>query len=197
MSTLEFTDNIYSNDNATKDVAKTLGKKIFDHTKPIALIDTICDLCLGKNDIIMDFFSGSGTSAEGWMWTNAYSNGSKNNKFILIQLQEKVKPGTKAYNAPNNYRTIDQIGMSRIIKAATLIKQETNADIDYGFKGKQDEYTYCHNCKHSFLTEIRFGKVWKIKADEIKEDENGIYLIVEGTQKTMYPNGKDINALKG
>lgn len=70
-------------------------------------------------------------------------------------------------------------------------------DIDYGFKGKQDEYTFCYNCKHSFLTEIRFGKVWKIKADEIKENENGEYLIVEGTQKTMYPNGKDINALKG
>jgi hypothetical protein len=134
LSTLEFTDNIYSNDNATKDVAKTLGKKIFDHTKPIALIDTICDLCLGNNDIIMDFFSGSGTSAEALMWNNAYSNGGKNNKYILVQLQEKVKPGTKAYNAPNNYRTIDQIGMSRINKAAKLIEQETNAYIDYGFK---------------------------------------------------------------
>lgn len=134
LSTLEFTDNIYSNDNATKDVAKTLGKKIFDHTKPIALIDTICDLCLGNNDIIMDFFSGSGTSAEALMWNNAYSNGGKNNKYILVQLQEKVKPGTKAYNAPNNYRTIDQIGMSRINKAAKLIEQETNANIDYGFK---------------------------------------------------------------
>lgn len=134
LSTLEFTDNIYSNDNATKDVAKTLGKKIFDHTKPIALIDTICDLCLDKNDIIMDFFSGSGTSAEALMWNNAYSNGKRNNKYILVQLQEKVKPGTKAYNAPNNFRTIDQIGMSRIKKAVQLIKDETNAIGDFGFK---------------------------------------------------------------
>ena len=134
LSTLEFTDNIYSNDNATKDVAKTLGKKIFDHTKPIALIDTICDLCLDKNDIIMDFFSGSGTSAEALMWNNAYSNGKRNNKYILVQLQEKVKPGTKAYNAPNNFRTIDQIGMSRIKLAAKLIKDETSADGDFGFK---------------------------------------------------------------
>jgi len=134
LSTLEFTDNIYSNDNATKDVAKTLGKKIFDHTKPIALIDTICDLCLDKNDIIMDFFSGSGTSAEALMWNNAYSNGKRNNKYILVQLQEKVKPGTKAYNAPNNFRTIDQIGMSRIKKAVQLIKDETNAVGDFGFK---------------------------------------------------------------
>lgn len=134
LSTLEFTDNIYSNDNATKDVAKTLGKKIFDHTKPIALIDTICDLCLDKNDILMDFFSGSGTSAEALMWNNAYSKGKRNNKYVLVQLQEKVKPGTKAYNAPNNYRTIDQIGMSRIKMAAKLIKDETSADGDFGFK---------------------------------------------------------------
>jgi len=134
LSTLEFTDNIYSNDNATKDVAKTLGKKIFDHTKPIALIDTICDLCLDKNDILMDFFSGSGTSAEALMWNNAYSKGKRKNKYILVQLQEKVKPGTKAYNAPNNYRTIDQIGMSRIKLAAKLIKDETSADGDFGFK---------------------------------------------------------------
>ena len=134
LSTLEFTDNAYSNDNATKDVAKTLGKKIFDHTKPIALIDTICDLCLGENDIIMDFFSGSGTTAEALMWNNAYSKGKRKNRFILVQLQEKVKPGTKAYNAPNNFRTIDQIGMSRINKSAGLIKEQTNADIDYGFR---------------------------------------------------------------
>lgn len=134
LSTLEFTDNIYSNDNATKDVAKTLGKKIFDHTKPIALIDTICDLCLDKNDILMDFFSGSGTSAEALMWNNAYSKGKRNNKYVLVQLQEKVKPGTKAYNAPNNFRTIDQIGMSRIKMAAKLIKNETSADGDFGFK---------------------------------------------------------------
>jgi type III restriction enzyme/adenine-specific DNA-methyltransferase len=134
LSTLEFTDNAYSNDNATKDVAKTLGKKIFDHTKPIALIDTICDLCLGENDLVMDFFSGSGTTAEALMWNNAYSKGHRNNRYILVQLQEKVKPGTKAYNAPNNYRTIDQIGMSRINKSAALIRQQTNADIDYGFR---------------------------------------------------------------
>ena len=134
LSTLEFTDNAYSNDNATKDVAKTLGKKIFDHTKPIALIDTICDLCLGENDIVMDFFSGSGTTAEALMWNNAYSKGNRNNRYILVQLQEKVKPGTKAYNAPYNFRTIDQIGMSRINKSAELIKQQTNADIDYGFR---------------------------------------------------------------
>ena len=135
LSTLEFTDNVYSNDNATKDVAKTLGKKIFDHTKPIALIDTICDLCLGENDIFMDFFSGSGTSAEALMWNNSYSNGRKNNKYILIQWQEKVKPGTKAYNPPNNYRTIDQIGMSRIKKAAQQVRATNPLFVgDLGFR---------------------------------------------------------------
>ncbi len=58
LSTLEFTDNIYSNDNATKDIAKTIGKKVFDHTKPISLMSTILDLTVKDNDIVLDFFSG-------------------------------------------------------------------------------------------------------------------------------------------
>lgn len=134
LSTLEFTDNMYSNDNATKDIANTLGKKIFDHTKPIALIDTICDLCLNENDILMDFFSGSGTTAEALMWNNAHSKGVRKNKYILVQWQEKIKYGTKAYNEPYNYRTIDQIGMARIQKAAEIIEKETQVKIDFGFK---------------------------------------------------------------
>jgi len=130
LSTLEFTDNIYSNDNATKDIAQTIGKKVFDHTKPIALMSTILDLTVKENDIVMDFFSGSATLAEGAFWYNA--NNEQKIKFILIQLQEEIKPNTKAYN--QGYRTIDQIGVARIKKAATLVKNETSKNVDYGFK---------------------------------------------------------------
>lgn len=55
LSTLETTENKYSNDNATKDVARTIGKKIFDHTKPIELLMLIAQLCTRKGDIILDF----------------------------------------------------------------------------------------------------------------------------------------------
>ncbi len=130
LSTLEFTDNIYSNDNATKDIAKTIGKKVFDHTKPISLMSTILDLTVKDNDIVLDFFSGSATLAEGVFWYNAFEK--QNIKFILIQLPELIKTGTKAYNL--NYRTIDHIGIDRITKAGILVKDKTNVEIDYGFK---------------------------------------------------------------
>lgn len=130
LSTLEFTDNIYSNDNATKDIAQTIGKKVFDHTKPISLMSTILELTVKENDTVLDFFSGSATLAEGVFWYNA--NNGQNIKFILIQLQEEIKPGTKAYN--QGYRTIDEIGIDRIKKSATLVKNETGKDFVFGFK---------------------------------------------------------------
>ena len=133
LSTLEFTDNIYSNDNATKDVAKTLGKKIFDHTKPIALIDTICDLCLDKNDILMDFFSGSATTAHAVMQLN--SEDGKNRHFICVQLPEKCPSDSDAGKA--GYANIADIGKERIRRAGQIIKQEsplTTQDLDIGFR---------------------------------------------------------------
>jgi adenine-specific DNA-methyltransferase len=130
LSTLEFTDNIYSNDNATKDIGKTIGKKVFDHTKPIALMSTILDLTVKQNDIVLDFFSGSATLAEGVFWYNAHNE--QNIRFILVQLQEEIKVGTKAYS--QNYRTIDQIGIDRIKKSAALVKGETGSNMDCGFK---------------------------------------------------------------
>ena len=130
LSTLEFTENIYSNDNATKDIAKTIGKKIFDHTKPISLINIIAELSLNDNDIILDFFSGSATTAESIMWYNA--NNNTKIRFILIQLQEIIKLGSKAYNT--GYRTIDNIGMDRIRKSADLVRDAMPSNIDLGFK---------------------------------------------------------------
>ena len=132
LSTLETTENIYSNDNATKDVAKTIGKKIFDHTKPLELLMLIARLCTRKGDIILDFFSGSATTAEAIMKLNCNEQ-DEMRKFIMIQLPELCKEGTSAYKA--GYRTICDIGMDRIIKSRELYNQEfpTNT-ADLGFK---------------------------------------------------------------
>lgn len=131
LSTLEFTENTYSNDNATKDIAKTVGKKIFDYTKPISLISTILDLSVRDNDIVLDFFSGSATTAEAVMTWNETTRNSV--QYILIQLPEKIKETTAAYR--NGYKTIDEIGRDRIIKAAEIIKENNSeVEIDYGFK---------------------------------------------------------------
>ncbi|BAH07916.1 hypothetical protein CKR_2865 [Clostridium kluyveri NBRC 12016] len=131
LSTLETTDNMYSNDNATKDVALTIGKKIFNHTKPLALMTLLAKLSTQDSDIILDFFSGSAATAEAIMKLNCDENTRR--KYIMVQLPEKCKETSSAYK--NGYRTICDIGIDRIKKAATLLKEEyPDTTVDLGFK---------------------------------------------------------------
>lgn len=132
LSTLETTENSYSNDKATKDVAKTIGKKIFDHTKPLELIMLIARLCTRKGDIVMDFFSGSASTAEGIMKINCI-DAENERKYIMIQLPEPCKENSSAYKA--GYRTICDIGMERIKKAAdNYLEEYPDTTADLGFK---------------------------------------------------------------
>lgn len=117
----------------TKEVQELLGKGIFDFPKPIALIETFINIGTEEDDIILDFFSGSATTAHAVMKLNSNSEYGGNRKFIAIQLPEVLAVESNAYKA--GYRSIDQIGMERIIRAAERIKEqhpETTADL--GFK---------------------------------------------------------------
>ena len=132
VSTLETTDNLYSNDNATKDAARTIGKKVFEHTKPLELIMLIAKLCTRDGDIICDFFSGSASTAEGIMKLNCMEPDNQR-KFILVQLPELCKENTSAYKS--GYRTICDIGQERILKTTEYLKEEYPDTIaDLGFK---------------------------------------------------------------
>jgi len=131
VSTLELTENIYSNDNATKDVAQTIGKKIFDYTKPISLIMFALDLCVRNDDIVLDFFSGSGTTGESVMRWNAETRNTV--RYILVQIPEQVKENTSAQKA--GYKTIDEIGQARIKLAVNKLRKENPMfHGDLGFK---------------------------------------------------------------
>ncbi|MDD6278976.1 MAG: site-specific DNA-methyltransferase [Oscillospiraceae bacterium] len=132
LSTLEITDNKYSNDNATKDIAKTVGKKVFDHTKPIELISLIASLCTRNDDIILDFFSGSATTAEAIMRMNVSEPDVKRH-WILVQLPELCKESSSAYK--EGYRTICDIGLKRIqLTRELLIEEYPDTIADLGFK---------------------------------------------------------------
>lgn len=134
---MEVTDNKYSNDNATKDIAKTVGKKVFDHTKPIELITLIASLCTRNDDIILDFFSGSATTAEAIMRMNVYEQDVKRH-WILVQLPELCKESSSAYKA--GYRTICDIGLKRIqLTKELLLEEHPETTADLGFK----YYTLC------------------------------------------------------
>lgn len=101
----------------------------FPNPKQMTFMQRILSI-FDKDSLFLDFFSGSATTAHAVMQLNAEDYG--NRKYILVQLPELIKKDDDAYKA--GYRTIDEIGRERIRRAAKKIKEETGADIDYGFK---------------------------------------------------------------
>lgn len=130
--TADFMTSKFDNPLGTKELKELFdGKEYFDNPKPTNLINYLINLCTDSNDVIMDFFSGSATTAHSCMKINAL-NEKKNNKFILVQLPEEINQDEIAYK--DRYNTLCDIGEERIRRAGEKIKLETNADIDYGFK---------------------------------------------------------------
>ena len=127
------------NKNGVKDLASLKLDKYFDYPKPVSLV---ADFIMGStilskrnNDIVLDFFSGSATTAHAVMQLNAEDGG--NRKFIMVQLPEKTDEKSEAYKA--GYKNICEIGKERIRRAGKKIKEE-NADkesidkLDIGFR---------------------------------------------------------------
>ncbi len=125
-------NDLEGNKKAAREVRDLFdGKKVFSFPKPVDLLDRIITIATDKNSLIVDFFGGSSTTAHALMKKNAVDNGCRT--FILIQLQEPCKEDSEAFKA--NYRTIDQIGMERIKRAAKKIKDENPLFAgDLGFK---------------------------------------------------------------
>lgn len=120
----------YSSTQGSKELVKLKMDNYFDYPKPSKLIKYLIDLIVSKNDICIDFFSGSASTADAVMQLNAEDDG--NRKYIMVQIPEPIKKDNPAYEA--GYRTIDEVGRERIKRAGAKIKEETRADIDYGFK---------------------------------------------------------------
>jgi len=132
-STIEFIDNLYSNDNSRKDIAKLFKKKVFEYSKPVNLIKklTYIGSRKDKEEIVLDFFAGSGTTAHAVMQQNAEDGG--NRKYIMVQLPEKCNDKSPGYKA--GYENIAEIAKDRIRRAAKKIKEEhPDYDGDLGFK---------------------------------------------------------------
>lgn len=130
-SILFYKDVGHSQEGA-QEVVKLLDAGVFDGPKPVRLLTRLLTLAkLSKDDIILDFFSGSGTTAHSVMKLNSEDGGRR--KFIMVQIDEPVKKGSEAEKA--GFRTIDQIGRERIRCAAEKIKSENpETTVDLGFK---------------------------------------------------------------
>lgn len=107
------------------------GVGVFDGPKPVKLLKLLLTIANAKEDsIILDFFSGSATTAHAVMQLNAEDGGHR--KFIMVQLPEETAEDSEAFKA--GYKTICEIGKERIRRAGSKIKSETGVDIDYGFR---------------------------------------------------------------
>ena len=117
--------------DGTKEIIDILGKKIFDTAKPIEFINKIIELSTDKNSIVLDFFSGSATTAHATMLKNFEDGGRR--KYIMVQIPECCLENSIAYKS--GYKNICEIGKERIRRAGEKIKEEhPDTYIDIGFK---------------------------------------------------------------
>ena len=118
-----------------KRLAELFGVSVFDYPKPTELLKYLLRFKDDSDSIILDFFSGSATTAHAVMQLNAEDGG--NRKFICVQLPEKTDEQSEAYKA--GYKTICEIGKERIRRAGEKIKEENKdkegiENLDIGFK---------------------------------------------------------------
>jgi adenine-specific DNA-methyltransferase len=130
---LSIFDGPYTQEGS-KDFQAFLPKSIFPFPKPVRLLSQIFSIRTGDEkpdeEIFLDFFSGSASSAQAVMEQNV--DDGEGRKYILVQLPEATDEKSEAHKA--GYKNICEIGKERIRKAAKKIKEETKADIDYGFR---------------------------------------------------------------
>ena len=140
-NTILFQDDVGNNQEAKQETKALFnGLGVFDSPKPVRLLTTLLRIANTEPDaIILDFFSGSATTAHAVMQLNmeeiGNGGGYANRKFIMVQLPEQTDAKSEAYKA--GYKTICEIGEERIRRAGKKIKEEsplTTADLDIGFR---------------------------------------------------------------
>ena len=130
-TSIMFYKDVGHSQEGAKEVSKLLDGGFFNGPKPVRLIQRLLTLANLKSDsIVMDFFSGSATTAHAVMKTN--TDNTTKCKYILIQLPEKTDDFSEARK--KGYKNICEIAEDRISCASRKLKDETGADIDYGFR---------------------------------------------------------------
>ena len=126
----------FSTTQSNKNISELFGKNIFNYSKPFNLIKYLLEVSINKDSIILDFFSGSATTAHSVMQLNAEDGGKR--KYIMVQLPEVCNEDSEAYKA--GYKNICEIGKERIRRSGEKIKSdeslplENREKLDIGFK---------------------------------------------------------------
>ena len=167
MTIWKYTEVGHSQDAAKKLMQLFDGKSYFDYPKSVDLLKRCLQLYSKDECIVLDFFSGSATTAHAVMQLNAEDGG--NRKFIMVQLPEETTEKSEAYKA--GYKTICRIGQERIRRAGAKIKEEspmTTANLDTGFRVLKLDST---NMKDVYYNPADYElTLFDNLADNIKED---------------------------
>ena len=161
MSTIDFISNDYSNDIAKKQLASHKISARFDFPKPVDLIKALLATHYDKDALVVDFFSGSATTAEAVFKQNITDGGSR--RFILVQLPEETQDST--------YKNICEIGKERIRRAGAKIKEEVGLaapNLDVGFRVLKCDTS---NMKEVYYNPAEYeASLFSSLEDNIKED---------------------------
>ena len=150
-------------------------QRVFENVKPVDLIAYLMNLEVEntENAVIMDFFSGSATTAHAVLLQNSKDRG--NRKYIMVQIADPTGETSVARQA--GYKTISAIGEERIRRAGKKIKEETSADIDYGFRCFKVDSS---NMKDVYYRPADIGQMNLDQfTDNIKEDRTPDDLLIQ------------------
>ena len=162
------------NKRGSKNLESLFDKKVFDFPKSVSFIEDFISLFSEPNDIILDFFAGSSSTAEAVFNLNIHTN--KNNKFIMVQLPEETNEKSDAYKS--GYKNICEIGEERIRRAGDKILEEAeNKNLDIGFKVFKLDSSNVERWDPDYNNDI--GQTLLEMKDVIKQNRTKLDLVYE------------------
>lgn len=182
-----------SSQDASRNLKKLFDDKaFFEYPKSVPLIERCIQLYSNKKSLILDFFSGSATTAHAVMQLNAEDGGKRN--FIMVQLPEECAENSEAYKA--GYKNICEIGKERIRRAGKKIKEEnplTTQDLDIGFRVLKCDSS---NMEDVYFTPKEYmDKQQSLFVDNIKKDRNDEDLLFDAMLKLDTPLSSKIEKI--
>ena len=184
---------------ATLEVEDVMGERYFDFPKPSKLIKEFVQQSSASDSIILDFFSGSATTAHAVMQLNAEDGG--NRRFIMVQLPEKTDEKSEAYKA--GYKNICEIGKERIRRAGKKVKEESGSsaqNLDTGFRVLKLDSSNMANVMFTpseMPVELSlFDEVLESMAENIKEDRTPEDLLFQVMPMCNLPLSSKIEELE-
>lgn len=185
-------ENDFMNQSATTELKSLFDESIFSYPKPVLFINKIIKYADTNDSIILDFFSGSATTAHAVMQLNAEDGGKR--KFIMVQLPEVCVENSEAYKA--GYKNICEIGKERIRRAGKKIKEEnplTTQDLDIGFRVLKCDSS---NMEDVYFTPKKYmDKQQSLFIDNIKKDRSDEDLLFDAMLKLDTPLSSKIEKI--